>query len=100
MIEKSPMVRQLLPQEAQRVERASFRSGVRYIAALVSDTKGGQPEARCGDTPLITCDWVPSVASIQNHARFRMGLGPKIPETGLLDLIQKQLIVLRERRAG
>src|SRR5215831_13649933 len=92
------MVWQLLPQEAQRVESAGLRSGVRYIAALRSDTKGRQPETRCRDAAQVICNRVKSVASVQHHACFRMGLGPKIFKTGLLDLVQKLLIRFGKRQ--
>src|ERR1700730_3715505 len=92
VIEKSPMVGQLLPQKAHCIQSAGLSFWSRNKLPFLANAKSGQSKACCGNASQFACHRVACVTSILHDSCFRMCLSPKKLKIGFFQFFQKCVV--------
>src|SRR5260370_8885916 len=92
VVEESPMMRQLFPQESKGRENALQCRFSGDEATLVADAERGEAEPGCRNAGHYSLVIHVQVATIFHHAGFSSGLLPEVEEVGTLQIIQKLVV--------
>ena len=98
VIEESAMRGQLVPEKRQALDDAQPRVRVADKAALFGDANCRQAEAGGGDAGAEARVLGANIAAVLDQARLRIGLLPEEQEAGVLQVVQKLVVLRRERR--